>query len=182
MTNIVVVFPKQENAQSIRNLLVRSGYTVAAVCTSGTAALQAADNLNEGILVCGYRFRDMLYDQLYENLPRTFAMLLLASERVLGEGVPEGVTSVCMPLKVQELLESLEELADAQMRARRKRKAAPRQRSGEDQQVLAKAKEVLMARNQMTEAAAHRYLQKTSMDNGTNLVETAQMLLRLMDA
>ncbi|MFR3319996.1 MAG: ANTAR domain-containing protein [Lachnospiraceae bacterium] len=33
----------------------------------------------------------------------------------------------------------------------------------------------------MTEEEAHRYLQKTSMDSGTNLVETAQMLLTLMD-
>ena len=38
-----------------------------------------------------------------------------------------------------------------------------------------------MERNHMTEEEAHRYLQKTSMDSGTNLVETAQMLLTLMD-
>ena len=31
----------------------------------------------------------------------------------------------------------------------------------------------------MTEAEAHRYLQKCSMDNGTNLVETAEMVLTL---
>ena len=33
----------------------------------------------------------------------------------------------------------------------------------------------------MSEEEAHRYLQKTSMDSGTNLVETAEMLLALMD-
>jgi AmiR/NasT family two-component response regulator len=32
----------------------------------------------------------------------------------------------------------------------------------------------------MTEEEAHRYLQKTSMDSGTNLVETAQMVLSMM--
>ena len=32
----------------------------------------------------------------------------------------------------------------------------------------------------MTEEEAHRYLQKTSMDSGTNMVETAQMILMLM--
>ena len=42
------------------------------------------------------------------------------------------------------------------------------------------AKELLMARNHMTEEEAHRYLQKTSMDSGTNLVETAQMVLSMM--
>ena len=37
-----------------------------------------------------------------------------------------------------------------------------------------------MAGNHMTEEEAHRYLQKTSMDSGTNLVETAQMVLSMM--
>lgn len=37
-----------------------------------------------------------------------------------------------------------------------------------------------MVRNHMTEEEAHRYLQKTSMDSGTNLVETAQMVLSMM--
>ena len=32
----------------------------------------------------------------------------------------------------------------------------------------------------MTEEEANRYLQKTSMDSGTNLVETAQMVLSMM--
>ena len=30
---------------------------------------------------------------------------------------------------------------------------------------------------QMTESEAHRYIQKCSMDSGTNLVETSQMII-----
>ncbi len=179
MTNVVVVFPKPENARNIRNLLVRGGYEVAAVCTSGTAALQAADRLGEGILVCGYRFPDMLYYQLHESLPPTFSMLLVASQRVIEEGVPKGIKSVCMPLKAQELLDAVEELSASHARERRRRKAALRKRSEEEQQRIDQAKALLMERNHMSEEEAHRYLQKTSMDNGTNIVETAEMLLSL---
>ena len=32
----------------------------------------------------------------------------------------------------------------------------------------------------MTETEAHRYIQKCSMDSGTNMVETAQMVMRLL--
>ena len=46
--------------------------------------------------------------------------------------------------------------------------------------MIAEAKALLMERNNMTEEEAHRYLQKTSMDSGTNLVETAQMVLSMM--
>ncbi|MDD3797035.1 MAG: ANTAR domain-containing protein [Lachnospiraceae bacterium] len=182
MANIVVVFPKPDDARNIRNLLVRNGYSVTAVCTSGMAALQAADNLNEGIVVCGYKYPDMLYNQLYESLPRTFAMLLMASERVISEGIPEGIISVCMPLKVHDLMDTLELLSDEVERQRRKRKSMPRRKNEEEQKQIKEAKELLMERNQMSEEEAHRYLQKTSMDSGTNIVETAQMILSLMSA
>ena len=46
--------------------------------------------------------------------------------------------------------------------------------------MIRKAKELLMARNNMTEEEAHRYIQKRSMDNGTDLTETAQMILSLL--
>jgi len=39
---------------------------------------------------------------------------------------------------------------------------------------------LLMERNHMTEQEAFRYIQKSSMDSGTNMVETAQMILLLI--
>ena len=38
----------------------------------------------------------------------------------------------------------------------------------------------MMERNNMTEQEAHRYIQKCSMDSGTNMVETAYMILEIM--
>ena len=45
---------------------------------------------------------------------------------------------------------------------------------------ISNAKRLLMEKNQMTEEEAYRHIQKCSMDSGTNMVETAQMLLMLM--
>ena len=49
-----------------------------------------------------------------------------------------------------------------------------------EKKLITEAKALLMERNHMTEEEAHRYLQKTSMDNGTSLVETAEMIFMLM--
>ena len=54
-------------------------------------------------------------------------------------------------------------------------------RTVSQQQLIDRAKKLLMEKNGMTEEEAHRYLQKTSMDNGTGLVETAGVLLSLME-
>ena len=40
LVNVIVLFPKQEVARSIRNLLVRSGFEVTAVCATGAQVVQ----------------------------------------------------------------------------------------------------------------------------------------------
>ena len=72
MVNIIVVFPKLEDAKNIRNLLARNGYSVIGVCCTGAQVLQIIDNLEDGIVICGYRFNDMMYADLRESLASSF--------------------------------------------------------------------------------------------------------------
>ncbi len=179
MTSIIIVFPKMEDGKSIRNLLVRHGYEVAAVCTLGSQVLNNIDVMNGGIIISGYKFSDMYYFDLKNSLPQGFDMLLLASGRVCSECQSEEIICITMPLKVQDLLSTLEMMCMGQAKRRRKQRSKLRQRSEEEQRILCEAKAVLMERNHMSEEDAHRYLQKCSMDSGTSLIETAQMVLGL---
>ena len=63
MSSIIVVFPKKEIATNIRNILVRNGFDVIGVGVTGAQAVQLADNLDDGIVVCGYKMTDMLSDE-----------------------------------------------------------------------------------------------------------------------
>lgn len=108
MSNIIVVFPKRENAVNIRNSLVRAGIEVSAVCLTGAKVLQYADNWNDGIVVCGYRFQDMQYTDLRESLPDTFDMLLVASADKWMDGLPDGVVGLPLPIKVYDLVNTVE--------------------------------------------------------------------------
>lgn len=177
MTNVIVAFPGAKDAVGIRSVLVRSGFHVVAACTSGSSALAAADHLREGIVVCGPRLQDMTFMQLREELPGAFPILLLASDRHTPEVLPDGVFHMPMPMKVHLLLERMHGMEQELLQNRRRPGKA---RSGADQAVIGQAKAQLMEKNGMTEEAAHRYLQKTSMDSGTNLVETARMILSFM--
>ena len=139
MANIIVAFSRPEDGKSIKGILVRSGYDVAAVCMSGSQARCAAEGVGGGLVVC---------------LP--------------------------MPLKVHNLLSTLDMMVQAQQRIRRKLRSRPKERSKEEQDLINEAKALLMERNNMTESEAHRYIQKCSMDSGTNLVETSQMIISLI--
>ncbi|MGN1149006.1 MAG: ANTAR domain-containing response regulator [Lachnospiraceae bacterium] len=180
MTNIIVVFPKIEDAKSIRNLLVRNGFNVTGVCTTGTQAISLADGLNDGIIICCYKMMDMLYSELHDFLPIGFEMLLMASQHYLSECLGNDIVCLAMPLKVHDLINTVSMMVESIERRRRKRKEKPRERNAEEVVIIKEAKALLMERNNMTEEEAHRYIQKCSMDSSTNMVETAQMVLSMM--
>ena len=182
MSHIIVAFSKRENAANIRNILMRSGMDVSAVCMTGAAVLQNADTWNEGIVICGCQMQDMQYTRLRELLPERFEMLLVAQpDRWMDTELPDGVVGLPMPVKVYDLISSVEMMAEAMERRRRERRSRGKERSAGDRAVVEQAKAVLMERNNMSEEEAHRYLQKCSMESGTNMVETAQMVLTIMN-
>ena len=150
MSSIVIVLPKIEDGKRIRDILAKRGYEIDAVCSTAAAALGEMNNLNGGIVICGYKLPDMFF------------------------------TDLTMPLSVYELVNTLEMMLQSAARRRKKERAKPKVRSAEEQHIIDRAKSLLIERNHMTESEAHRYMQKCSMDSGTNLVETAQMVLTLL--
>ena len=165
MSSIVIALPKIEDARKIRVVLERHGFTVASVCTTASNALSSASELGSGVMICSHRLPDMNYLDLSECMPRDFEMLLLASARV-----------IC----ASDLVNTVNMILTQQERRKRKEKKKPKARSWKEQNYISNAKMMLMQRNHLSEDEAYRYIQKSSMDSGTNMVETAQMLLMLL--
>ncbi|HAU85836.1 MAG TPA: antitermination regulator [Lachnospiraceae bacterium] len=178
MLSFIVVFPKTQDGKTIKNVLIRCGFEVQAVCTSGAQAISLANELDEGIIICGYRYQDMHYLELYNYLPRSFQMLLIASPAKLAECLNNEIICLGTPLKTKELLNTLDMMTYKYTRQKKKKNG--KQRTQAEKDTIQKAKIVLMDRNNISEEEAHRYIQKTSMDSGTNMVETAEMILSMM--
>ena len=177
MVGIIVVLPKLEEAKTIKSILTRSGFQVAGVCTTGAQAIHMADGLHDGLVISGYKLEDMLYDELKFSLPSRFEFLLHGSQRGLAEVYGENVLCLSMPLKLNDFVNTVGMMTDDIARRRRKKEGMPIKRSAQEEALVKEAKEVLMERNNVSEEEAHRYLQKSSMESGTGLVETAQMVL-----
>lgn len=179
MADIIVAFPKLEDAKNLKKLLLRNGYDVNMVCDSGAQVISAVNHLDGGVVICGYRFGDMHFSELADYLPKGFQMLLIASPSKLADSDISEVVSLPMPIRVQDLLNTLEMMMAQYLHWKKKQKRKPKIRSDSEQRVIRAAKELLMERNHMTEEEAHRYLQKLSMDSATKIVETAEMILEL---
>lgn len=177
MSSIIVAMPRQEDAKKISEILQSRGLETAALCTTASQVLARVHELDAGVVICGRCFRDMHYSRLAEYLPEYFTMVLLCSNPV-PDGREGNVVIVQMPFRAGDLTGTVEMLL-AHLRKRLKKKAPPTRRSQADRKDIEEAKKVLMERNHMTEPEAFRYIQKCSMDSGTNMVETAQMILML---
>lgn len=179
MGSIIVALPKLEDAKRISEILKRRGLQPTAICTTASAVLSKVHQLDSGIVICGSRFSDMHYSQVAEYLPDCFEMLLIASATTL-ETCPPGIVTLELPFRPGDLLGTVEMMLMQQARRLKQLKAAPKKRTEQEQNYINNAKWLLMERNHMTEQEAFRYIQKCSMDSGTNMVETAQMILLMI--
>lgn len=181
MIDIIISFPKIEEAKAIRGILLKNGYSVVSVVSSGGQAILEAKELDYGILISAYKFNDMLYQKIAMELPPHMDMLLICSKTKLEEELPSNVQHLAMPLKVYELLDSLEWLIKKQTEERKRSRRHKRVRSQADMEVIDKAKKLLMERYAYTEDFAHRYLQERSMNNGYSFVESAKMIISMLE-
>lgn len=178
MSSIIVAMPKADDAKKVAAILRARGMGRVETCTTGARILSRVHQLDYGVVICTKNFTDMHCKEIAENLPDYFEMLLLTSREGL-EYCPRNVVTVAMPFKVTDLLSSAEMILAQLERRVRKDKGKPKIRSKEEQECIEKAKKLLMERNNMTEPEAFRYIQKSSMDSGTNMLEVAQMILLL---
>ena len=173
---IVVVLPKLENAKKVKKILLEHGFQTVFACSSASSALQMVGEYSYGLVISGYRMPDMYYLNLVDCLPRDFESILLGSEETVAQ-VGAGILSL---IKAYDLVNTADMVLRQLERRIKKKTRTPKKRSEKEQNYIRNAKFLLMERNYLTEEEAHKYLQKCSMDNGTNMVETAQMILTLL--
>lgn len=178
MGSIIVAMPKVEDAKKISKILKSHGNLQIDICTTGAGILSKAHALESGIVICTRSFKDMYCSEISENLPEYFEMLLLTPEDKL-KYCPPNVTTMIIPFRMSDLLESVETMSMKLESRIRKNRNKPKKRNREEQKYIDKAKKMLMEKEEMTEQEAFRYIQKYSMDSCTNMVETAQMILLL---
>lgn len=180
MSTIVIVLRKLEDSKKIQKILMNHGYTGVFTCATAALAIQEISNHSHGLVISGYRLQDMYYLDLKESLPSNFELLLMGSANVISEA-EAGVLSIETPIKVFDLVNTVDMiLAQVERRVKREKKAKKNVRSEKDEMYIKNAKYLLMERNHLSEEEAFRYIQKSSMDNSTNMVETAQMILTLL--
>ena len=172
MDRIVVAFANEEAQRRIARLLESDGVSPVGCFFSGADAIRAIRQLGGGIVVCGFKLRDMTAQDLAASLQDLATLLVVSSAANLDFCEGENLFKLATPAARSDFFASLDLLRRLESRSH------PRpHRAEEEQRLIRQAKALLMDINRMTEAEAHRFLQKRSMDTGTRLAETAQHII-----
>ena len=174
MEQVIVAFESTKSALRVKEILESSGTASCILCASAGQVRRTVHKLHITAVVCGFKLADQGAEALFSDLPPTCAMLVLAPQNLLELLQEEDIFRLATPVSKGDLTGSVRMLL--QMGRRLERTFKPR-RSSEEQALIDQAKALLMERSGMSEAQAHRFLQKTSMDNSARLVQTAQMIL-----
>ncbi len=179
MSVVIIALKKQETAGKIRSVLVSHGFPNVVCVPNGAAALLEAGKDTFGIVISGYSLPDMYYKELSESLPSYFQLLFVGKPEMIQSN-DAGILALSVPLRVSDLISTVSMMLSQLQRSRKRDQKKPKKRTWQEENYIRNAKFLLMERNHLSEEDAHRYIQKCSMDNGTNMVETAQMILTLM--
>jgi response regulator NasT len=178
MGAIIVAMPKHEDSERIVSIIRQSGIGEdTLICSSGSEILRRIEDMDISLIICTRKLMDMGYEELHGYLPSKLNMLLLTKDIQLGL-YSSNIIVLQMPFRTSDLVNSARMLLPEALPKGRGR--AP-SRSALDKQTIDRAKMLLMARNNMTESEAYRYLQKNSMDMGRTLSETAHMIISMID-
>lgn len=176
---ILIAMPKTEDSNRIAEMINGSGSMFdILVCQTAAEVLRISNDREYGVVICTKNLKDMGYFELSQYLPPFFGMIVLTKDMTL-ETFSGKTVKLLMPFKPRELMATVEMMTSIFVKKIKKKKTVPIKRSNPEKQVVDQAKQLLMNRNGMTEPEAFRYIQKSSMDSGRSMVESAQMILIL---
>ncbi len=175
MVRTVIAFPTEKMRTTIEDALERGGIQVHCACKSGSEVLRTIKKLGGGVVICAPRLCDMTADDLAYELSDIAFMLVAGRPADLDMCENESVFRISLPAPGAEICGSARILIELD---ERRSQAMRPVRPLEEKEIIKRAKELVMERNNISEEQAYRFLQKQSMETSTPLVEIAKIFLK----
>ena len=171
MARIIIAGSTEQSREQLSRLLASSGHPVFRICSNAGELRRVLNETEDGLLILAGRMADCRPDDLVWDYGDRVHILLIAREPVLEECESPEIFRLVQPVSGQTVIGSVEMLT--QMHRMRMPK-----RTGADKQIVEQAKELLMRRHGISEAEAHRTLQRFAMDHGMKMTEYAEKIIR----
>lgn len=172
MERVVLAFSRDETADKIRIMLDGSGYSVCSVCHSKAELMRSVSEIDDALVIMGYKLPDGTADDVAEDMREGQKLMSIVKAERQGEIYNQDIFTLTLPVNRQILINAIETFVGIIERQKHRTKRTP-----EEKKIIENAKAYLMENHMMTEEAAHRFIQKRSMDTGAKFIDTARMIL-----
>jgi response regulator NasT len=161
-------------ADSVAKALVQRGLNVVSKDRDINNIIQSLQYYKSGVIVCGTSFGSVHFRDIYDMVPDGFTVILIGSREELKSCGDAKVFKLATPLKIRDLLCSIDmlDIVDSQYKPKDKKTKG-------EQDTILRAKIKLMESYHMNEEQAHRYIQKKSMSTGKSLADIAAIILEI---
>lgn len=174
METVIVAFENASTGQRFGDLLESSGAANCVLCRSGDQVRRLVSKQQVYCVVCSPHLPDGPAEWLCEDLPPSCSLLLVGPQHILDTCDNRDVYKLPTPIRKDEALSTVRLLL--QFGHRVEKILRPR-RSGTDQALIDRAKQLMMERKGLSEEEAHHALQRRSMDAGARLSQTARQVI-----
>ncbi|HEX2986435.1 MAG TPA: ANTAR domain-containing protein [Caproiciproducens sp.] len=178
MSSILVANSNLDSAKKIAAVLRSGGLNISGVCSAGSQVIEFTNrHYQGGVVVCSEKLSDMPAMNLPRVVGNGYDFLFILKN--LPPAVSDAFISVSliMPINRVNLISTVNMLLDLSDYSSLSIKKKLSSGTLDEKKVIEAAKSLLMERNYFTEAQAHRFIQKKSMDTGKKMVETALIIL-----
>ncbi len=172
MERVILAFSKNETADKIRRMLDGSGYDIYAVCHSKAELLRSVTDIDEVLVIMGYKLPDAVADEVMDDLSEGHKLMSIVRADRKNEIYNQDIFVVTLPVNRQMLINAIETFVGIIERRKHRAKRTP-----QEEKIINDAKAYLMENHMMTEEQAHRFIQKRSMDTGAKFTDTARQIL-----
>ncbi len=177
MSSILVANSNEDSAKKIAAVLRSGGLNVSGVCSAGSQVINFTNrHYQGGVVVCSEKLKDMPAVGLPKTVSQNYDFVFILRSQ-LPPASDMAVCSLYMPLNRVELFSTVNMLLDLSGYTSLSVKKMIASGTVNDKEVIESAKNLLITRNHLTEAQAHRFIQKKSMDNGKKMAETALIIM-----
>lgn len=174
MDTVIVAFEKEALSRKFCDLLESSGTAACLVCTSGNQVRRLLSSQQIYCVITGCHLSDGPAEWLCNDLPPSCSLLMVGPQHQLDMCSNPDIFKLSTPVRKEEAISTITLLN--QFGHRMERFVRPRRTEAEEE-LVARAKAVLMSRYGMNEDEAHRTMQRRSMNSGCRLVQTARKIL-----
>ena len=171
MARIMIAGSSEQSRSQLSRLLASSGYPVFRCCASSGELRRVLNETEDGLLILAGQLPDTRTDELFWDYGDRVQILLIARQPVLDECEAPEVFRLALPISSQAVIGSVEMLTQLHRMRLPKRKGAERER-------VEQAKQLLMRAKGISEAEAHRAMQRYAMDHGIKMSDYAEQILQ----